>query len=281
MSDYLKKLLSGVPVTGEEWNAHLREAHRLSPSQTPAAFAAWKTAEGFTTYEMLAGTLPSERDQTVLDLACGDGYLIPSLLEKAAVVIGVDMSETELARARERLTGMRVRLLCETAQAISVPAGSVDVVLCHMAFMLMHPIAPVVAEIRRVLKKGGRFAAVVGNRGGARGEYATLLKVLNDFYRREFPKMGTPLTGDARAVTPEGWRELFGRAPDVVDFELLVSLPTAQVFSFFKDMYLIGQLEEGARRKLKADLELHAHSSAKDGKYSFPFPMRLMKVSLS
>jgi ubiquinone/menaquinone biosynthesis C-methylase UbiE len=55
------------------------------------------------------------------------------------------------------VAGQNVRLHVGLAQALPVTAESVDVVLCHAALMLMVPVAPVVAELARVLRSGGEL----------------------------------------------------------------------------------------------------------------------------
>jgi ubiquinone/menaquinone biosynthesis C-methylase UbiE len=99
----------------------------------------------------------------VLDLACGDGELLVRAqhLRPDARLIGVDLCEAELQRARPRLNA-HAELHCERAQALSLPDASVDALLCHMALMLMDDADAVAGEIRRVLRPGGVLAAVLG-----------------------------------------------------------------------------------------------------------------------
>jgi ubiquinone/menaquinone biosynthesis C-methylase UbiE len=54
-----------------------------------------------------------------------------------------------------------VRLLNAAADRLPIPDASADLVVCHMAFMLFTPLAQTVREIGRILKPGGKFAAVV------------------------------------------------------------------------------------------------------------------------
>jgi SAM-dependent methyltransferase len=105
-------------------------------------------------------------DGPVLDLACGDGYLLgllgmpgqPGVSGRPR--LGVDVSAGELAAARQRL-GNAVPLHQARAQALPLADASVAVITCHMALMLMAEPDAVVAELRRVLQPGGRLLAVV------------------------------------------------------------------------------------------------------------------------
>ncbi len=166
MTRFFEKLRQGETPSAEDWNEHLREAHRLAPSMTPKAFAALSTADGKNSYEILAETLsprlPSRAQ--IVDLACGDGYLTPFLLRRLGAdgrVLGVDISEGELNVARQVCTDPRVSFELAPAEKLPLRDASVDQIVCHMAFMLMLPVEPVVAEIARVLKHG----ANAGNPG--------------------------------------------------------------------------------------------------------------------
>src|ERR1700722_13449862 len=108
MSDFPKKVLSGQPVSDEDWNQYLIAMHKRAPSMTPLAYSKYQTRDGKNSYEILAETLNEfgSRPISFLDLACGDGHLIPYGLKKvaqASQVYGIDMSEGELALARQAL----------------------------------------------------------------------------------------------------------------------------------------------------------------------------------
>src|SRR5262249_49880215 len=74
--------------------------------------------------------------------------------------IGVDMTESMAARAREGaaaagLANVDVRL--GDATALPVPSGSVDVLISNGVFNLVPDKERALAEMRRVLKPGGRL----------------------------------------------------------------------------------------------------------------------------
>lgn len=99
----------------------------------------------------------------LVDLACGDGHLLALLAsstDRGRPLLGVDFSAGELAAARARL-GAAVPLHQARAQALPLADASVAVITCHMALMLMAEPEAVVAELRRVLRPGGRLLAVV------------------------------------------------------------------------------------------------------------------------
>lgn len=224
----------------ERWLADWHERH---PGATSRAIARGQPSS----YERLAGAArPGDR---ALDLACGDGFLIERLRARgAASVAGVDMSAGELAAARRRL-GEDVELVQARAQSLPFPDGSFDVVTCHLALMLMSPVGEVLSEVRRVLREGGRFSAVVGtSRPPERDDaWARLSK---HFAQIEFKG---PAIGDSRTLSEEGLRELAAGFSEIRIEPLLVDLSgTAdEVWALFVDMYLHDMMTPEAQRRLE------------------------------
>ncbi|WP_437617981.1 class I SAM-dependent methyltransferase [Sorangium sp. So ce1151] len=141
----------------------LLDFHRSHAGATSEFFGPARAPEGGDSYDRLAALVPEGHEAVVLDLGCGDGLLLERIRQRrgsGARLIGLDMSADELAVTARRL-GPDVRLLNERAQAISLPPASVDVVLSHMALMLMGDPASVIVEIHRVLRPGGVFSAIV------------------------------------------------------------------------------------------------------------------------
>ena len=135
--------------------------HDADPGGTPRAFAhlpATMAERAFaSSYECLLDAIPDDA-RSVLDLACGDGYLLSLLAARRPdlSLAGVDLSTGELEAAGRRLRGRAV-LQQGRAQELPLPDDSVDAVVCHMALMLMDDAPQVLAQVRRVLKAGGYF----------------------------------------------------------------------------------------------------------------------------
>ena len=223
---------------------YLASYHDKNPGVTARSFAARPVTNGtvsFTsTYAALLAALPkSDVPLTMLDLACGDGHLLGLLAEMptAHTLIGVDLSRGELDAARARL-GQRATLCRAKAQHLPLAAGSVDVVTCHLALMLMDEADAVCAELRRVLRPGGTLAGVVGARPPPSLALDALMQLYPaDSQRTEFAGMRL---GDKRFRSQNGISDLLAAGFDVLQFETLTSTrecTPAQLWAWFGDMY--------------------------------------------
>lgn len=97
----------------------------------------------------------------VCDLACGEGFFSRVLSDNGAHVRGFDLSTKliELARTRSRDS---ISFEVSDAQILpGVADNSFDIVVCHMAVMDIPDIDALFANVRRILKPGGRFALTV------------------------------------------------------------------------------------------------------------------------
>ncbi len=114
----------------------------------------------------------------VLEVGCGTGGVLALMkrLQPRVDVVGVDPDPKALARATRKMrrAGLSVRLDRGFAESLEYDDGSFDRVLS--SFMFHHlersQQAKMLAEIRRVLKSGGRFEMVDfagGDGGGKRG----------------------------------------------------------------------------------------------------------------
>jgi ubiquinone/menaquinone biosynthesis C-methylase UbiE len=307
VSDFGTKILSGAKTSPEEWQEHLREVHRRLPGMASSFCSRHTTSQGQTSYQVLAETAvvaarALDRPVDVLDLACGDGYLIELCLRQLGeemTIIGVDMAEGELDAARQRLSASNAQLCVGLAQSLPLPAASVDVALCHLAFMLMVPVEPVVQELARVLRAGGIFSAVVGSTltptpSGAGGHeldtqralWRQIGVTLRQFWQEEYPQLQTDgRAGDSRAMTLDGWKELFrpenGFTGDVEirEFEILVKESAEGLCDFFKDSYLVEMLDTTMQEKLRSGLmaTILEHERA-HGTLDMAFPHRILSV---
>lgn len=115
---------------------------------------------------------PAIENCTVLDLGCGtgrDAYLCSKLVGQQGKVIGVDMTEEQLAVAKSHVDGQMERFgfaqpniefhqgYIEDLREIGIADDSVDVVISNCVINLSPAKDRVLSEIFRVLKPGGEL----------------------------------------------------------------------------------------------------------------------------
>jgi len=141
-----------------EGAAYLQDWHNRHPGATSSMFTTMTDDTGRNSYEVLAEALP-RGSGPVLDLACGDGYLL-ELLRTDRDCLGTDWNIAELKAASHRL-GLGAPLIRADAASLPIVTGSLGAVGCHYALMLLQPLEAVLAELARVLRPGGLLACVL------------------------------------------------------------------------------------------------------------------------
>jgi SAM-dependent methyltransferase len=225
----------------------LRRFHAVRPGITSAALGRriGEPAEAALRrdgYDRLVAVVPP--GARVLDLGCGDRYLVSRLGPRA---IGVDV-------APSRAAGDPGAIIAARAHALPFAELAFDACVCHLAFMLFDELAAVIAELRRVVVPGGLFAAVLG--GGPTADDPG-----DDAFHR-FLALASPRgggLGDRRARSEAGWRELFGGAPVFERFEVDRSGGFDEVWRFLGASYQLSDAEAPAvRAALRASYEARA-----------------------
>lgn len=144
--------------TRDEWQGVAEAWHRWVPVM--AAHLAPMTERMFE----LAGISPGDR---VLDLAAGDGeqsLAAARLVGADGFVLSTDIASNLVAYAQQAaedagLAQMRTRVM--DAENLELDAGSFDAVICRNGLMFMPDLDRTLGEISRVLRPGGRVAAIV------------------------------------------------------------------------------------------------------------------------
>jgi trans-aconitate methyltransferase len=159
---------AGTPnTTGQTWNT---EAYA-----TNGRFVA-NLATGVV--ELLAPQ-PGEH---ILDLGCGDGVLTEQLAATGAILTGGDASETMLAAARQRTSG----ITWEQHNATALPYHhQFDAVFSNAALHWISGISEqqaMLAGVHRALRPGGRFVAEMGGHGNIAAIRTALQATLAPFH---------------------------------------------------------------------------------------------------
>jgi SAM-dependent methyltransferase len=203
-----------VSASASEQEGFLRRFHRRWPGVTARALARGRTAAGGSSYDAIVravgpvgGGANGRADARIVDLGCGDGALLAALVRAgvpASSLVGLDLSEHELARAVE--LGSGAGLIQARAQALPLRDGCAVAVVSHLAFTLMHGPDAVAAEVARVLAPGGRFVTVVG--GGPAGDdaFAGAVELVAPLARAAG---SVPRLGELRARSDAGLASIF------------------------------------------------------------------------
>jgi demethylmenaquinone methyltransferase/2-methoxy-6-polyprenyl-1,4-benzoquinol methylase len=153
-----------------------------------------------------AETCLENSPETVLDLGCGTGDLainIARLAGKDTEIIGLDYSQPMLERARQKAVkagvAKSVRFIQGDATALPFPDVYFDCVGISFAFRNLtykNPLAQAhFAEVKRVLKPGGRYVIVESSQPGN-----AVIRAMFHLYMRVFAApMGVIISGNPGA----------------------------------------------------------------------------------
>lgn len=134
---------------------------------TAAAYLTSRVHASGADLETLAGEIAATPDADVLDLGCGAGHASFACAPHARSVLAYDLAEpmlaTVAAAARERGLS-NVRTQQGAAERLPFDDASFDWVVSRFSAHHWHDVPHALAEVRRVLKPGGRvlFIDVVG-----------------------------------------------------------------------------------------------------------------------
>lgn len=98
------------------------------------------------------------KDKVVLDLGCYDGAITAGYRDLGASrVIGVDIDEAAIKTAQELRSSDTVEFHLGTIETLPLDDNSVDSILCYDVFEHVEHPAPILNEINRVLRPGGKM----------------------------------------------------------------------------------------------------------------------------
>lgn len=130
---------------------------------------------------------PSETDR-ILDVGCGEGYILNRI--KKGILFGLDISDTALSSAKEKLKNKsNIYLLKNNVQNTPFKDNSFDKILCTE--LLEHVISPenVVSEIARVSKKDAIIVITIPNEGLINKVKKLLVSInLFDVFLKDVPR---------------------------------------------------------------------------------------------
>jgi len=229
------------------------QAYARGRPEYPAALAGW-----------LAGTLGLGPGRAAADVGAGTGKFTKLLAATGAGTVAVEPVDAMHAQIEaQRLPG--VRAVAGTAQAIPLPDGALDAVVCAQAF---HWFAgrEALDEFHRVLRPGGRLGLVWNVRDESVDWVAALTAII------------TPFEGDAPRFHKGDWRRPFPHPGfgALVETRLPhehVGPPQQVIVDRFLSVSFIAALPDAPRAQVRAQLEaLVATHPALRGRETVRFP---------
>ncbi len=129
----------------------------------------------------------------VLDVAAGPGGAGLAAAARGARVVLADVAPAMVDAARRRSEGMPdvSAIVCDEL-AIDAPDASFDAVLCRHGLMFVDAPADAVREARRVLRPGGRYAAMTWDARAANPWLGLILDAVGEQFGVPFPPPGMP-----------------------------------------------------------------------------------------
>jgi 2-polyprenyl-3-methyl-5-hydroxy-6-metoxy-1,4-benzoquinol methylase len=138
------RTLAYAPMPSSDYHEAVWE--RIPQGLEPSDFALRRS--------FLIGQL--EQGDRVLDVGCGEGAFAAEITRAGAAVLGVDVAEEPLRRARERHPALDLRRV-EGEGAWELEDASFDVVWAGEVIEHVADTAAWLSELRRVLRPGGRL----------------------------------------------------------------------------------------------------------------------------
>ena len=118
--------------------------------------------DGAPEWPVLRAMLPDLRDKAVLDLGCGFGWFCRFAAgEGAGRVLGVDVSENMLARARRETADSRVAYERADLESYAPPVAAFDLAYSSLAFHYLSDLPGLFVRMRAALRPGGALVCSV------------------------------------------------------------------------------------------------------------------------
>jgi SAM-dependent methyltransferase len=118
-----------------------------------------RSVEGLTgapEWPAMRALLPDLRGRTVLDLGCGYGWFCRwAAGQGAAAVVGIDVSEKMLARARSEAADPPITYIRADLERLAVPDRPFDLVYSSLALHYVEDLVGLMAKVHAALAPGG------------------------------------------------------------------------------------------------------------------------------
>jgi SAM-dependent methyltransferase len=241
----------------------------------PAFFGAWAAD--------LVERAAARAGARVLDIACGTGVvtrLLPPRVGPGGRVVGLDLNANMLEAARAATAGAPIEWLEGNVQAMPLPDGAFDLVLCQQGLQFFPDKPAALREMHRVLAPGGRLHVSVWKAVAQCPGFAALERGLAKYVGVEAARLPPFSFGDRAAlravIAGAGFRDLVIRAevkmtrfPSPEAFFRAVTGGAPQMLG------LLAGLSETQRRELVTEITETLAPYLDDTGLAFPQPAHL------
>jgi len=118
--------------------------------------------DGAPEWPTLRALLPDVRGLRVLDLGCGFGWFCRWARDQGATdVLGIDVSEKMLARAKSETADASITYLKADMEHLELSPASLDLIYSSLALHYVEGLNELLAQVHRALVPGGRFVLSV------------------------------------------------------------------------------------------------------------------------
>lgn len=107
-------------------------------------------------------TMDLKKGDSLLDIACGQGFFTREFFKTGASVTGVDISNELVDRAREK-SPKEISFFVSSADRLPFEKETFDKASIVLAIQNIENVSGAIAEISRILKKGGRAFCVLNH----------------------------------------------------------------------------------------------------------------------
>ncbi|MCO7511932.1 class I SAM-dependent methyltransferase [Serratia fonticola] len=114
--------------------------------------------DGAPEWPTIRSILPDLQGKKVVDLGCGYGWFCRSASEQgAAQVLGMDLSEKMLGKAKEMTEDPAIEYRQQDMEALQLPAASFDLVYSSLTLHYIEDLGKLFATVYQALVNGGEF----------------------------------------------------------------------------------------------------------------------------
>ncbi|PZT77907.1 class I SAM-dependent methyltransferase [Streptomyces sp. AC1-42W] len=146
--------MDSIPANRRLWNRISGAYQRRHDPQIGASPRLWGM---YSIPDAELGALGDVTGKRVLELGCGAGQWSRSLAAEGATVVGMDLSEAQLAAAAGAMGADRYALVQGAAEQLPFADHAFDLVFCDFGGLSWAPARLAVPQTARVLAPGGRL----------------------------------------------------------------------------------------------------------------------------